>query len=263
MSPRVRIALEALTAVGIGFLSSFIIRDPYADFAIAIFSFLALEILRIGLTIDKLVNSMEILSQVVESFQHPIQSSLDLMFNALLLSQLADRSFHVGSQRIRVSASKGPELWHRILSNIESSLLATNYALPEESWLRSRYSGESGLALQRGIIQKGAIIRRIFIVDSQEELEKIKNVLKAQRDIGIDVRYMERASIKQLTIASQNVEKLGTLDFAILDDRYLVRVFLDRGRKWKEVEFSRGSDILSLAKRVYKDLWEESSLIPD
>ncbi len=259
MQPAIRIGLEILSALVIGLISSFFVRDPYVDLTIGITSFIMFEVLRIGLKVDNMSRSVETIAEVIKSLQTPIRNNLDSYFNTLLLSQL-NRSFQKSEiNKIRIPASEGHSFWLRLFPYVEASYQATTFTPYSEGWERG-FSDKSML-LHKEKIANGVHITRIFIVKDPTEFQELKRVMQSQKEIGIQVRYIELATLNQLSVTSQNIKKFGTFDYAILDNTHVFKVYLDRNRKWTELELSNDINDLALAKDIYDDIWTEAQMI--
>jgi hypothetical protein len=253
----IRIAVEILSSVIIGILSSFIIQDPYVDLAIGIMVFLVIEVVRMGMTVDSIDHSVKLLAEVIRSFQRPARNSLDSYFNTLLLAQLNKGLQGSGPHRIKVPASEGHSFWLRLFPYTETNYLATSHTPYEEGWERG--FSDKGMVLHKSKIDDGVQINRVFVVKDAAEYKSLREVIQFQKDIGISVRYIELDTIKKIRVLHKNLQRFGTYDFAILDGTHVFKVLLNRNREWTSIELWDDSDSLALAKQIYEDIWEEAT----
>lgn len=252
-----RIALEIFASIIIGIISSFFIKEPFIDLFIGVATFLTLEILKIGLLVDKIKQSVTTLAEVANSLQRPFHNTIDSFFNTLILSQLKRNYFNAMPHRIKIPASDAQSFWLRTLSYVDESYFGISYTKLSEGWERG-YTTKA-MTLHREKIAQGVQFNRLFIVDDDEELKKIKKTMNAQKDMGIIVRYLKIDAMKNLRITSKNIRLFGTYVYAILDHTYVLKFFLDRKRRWTELELTNDEEIIALAKNIYQDLWEEST----
>ena len=159
MNTGIRIAIEILSSIVIGILSSFIIQDPYVDLAIGIMVFLVIEVVRMGMTVDSIDHTVKLLTEVIRSFQKPVRNSLDSYFNTLLLAQLNKGFQGSGPNRIKVPASEGHSFWLRLFPYTETNYLATSYTPYEEGWERG--FSDKGMVLHKSKVDDGVQINRI------------------------------------------------------------------------------------------------------
>lgn len=257
MNTGIRIAIEILSSIVIGVISSFFIQDPYVDLAIGILAFLVIEVVRIGMTVDGVNHSLRLLAEVTQSFQKSPRNSLDAYFNTLLLSQLNKGFQNSGPHRIKIPVSEGHSFWLRLFPYTETNYLATSYTPYEEGWERG--FSDKGMVLHKSKIDEGVQINRVFIITDEREYKGLKNVILFQKEMGVNVRYIEISRVRKIGILHKNMRKLGTYDFAILDGTHVFMVFLDRNRKWTGIELRNDQETLALAKQVYEDIWEEAT----
>lgn len=259
MQPAIRISLEIVSALVIGLISSFFVRDPFVDLTIGITSFIMLEVLRTGFKVDSINRSVETMAEVIKSLQTPIRNNLDSYFNTLLLSQI-NKGFQKSEiNKIRVPASEGHSFWLRLFPYVETSYQATTFTPFSEGWERG--FSDKGMLLHKEKIANGVLINRVFIVKDQFEFEKLQQVMQSQKEMGIQVRHIESATLYKLGVTSHNIRKFGTLDYAILDNTHVFKVYLDRNRRWTELELSNDVNDLALAKDIYDDIWTEAETI--
>lgn len=257
MPPYLRIALEILTSIVIGVLSSFFVQDPYADLAIGVLAFLVIEVSRMGLAVDELSHSVGLLAEVAQGLLKPSRNGLDAYFSSLLLGQLNRSAQNSGPHRIAVPASQGHAFWLRLFPYTESSYQATSFTPYEEGWERG--FSDKGMLLHKAKLEAGVQISRVFIYSDAAELARLRPVIQAQQELGISVRAISLERVKKIRLLAHNFQRFGSYDFAILDGTHVFKVNLDRRRQWTGIELLNDAETLALAKQIYEDLWEEAA----
>jgi hypothetical protein len=257
MSIRVRILLEIIVSIIVGFLSDFVIRDPFISFAVGVFSFLVVETVRTGIQIDHINQSVNILAEVTGTFRTAFRNNLDSYFYMLLLSRINKTFRDSDISRIAIPASDGHGFWLRIFSYTETSYLATTHSSYYEGW--NRGFSDQNMIIHKSKIDSDVNIKRVFIVHDAKDYETMKEIMILQKEIGINVRYIYVSKIKSIDFLLTKVRRFGTYDFAIIDDTHTLKVFLNRNRRWTGLELSNDVDTLRLAKVIYEEIWHEST----
>jgi hypothetical protein len=145
-----------------------------------------------------------------------------------------------GPHRIKIPVSEGHSFWLRLFPYTDTNYLATHYTPYEEGWARG--FSDKGMVLHKSKIDEGVQINRVFIVANEREYDGLKNVIRFQKEIGVNVRYIEISRVRKISILHKNIRKLGTYDFAVLDGTHVFMVFLDRivnGRASNSVTIKR------------------------
>lgn len=157
-----------------------------------------------------------------------------------LNSSLADR-FRASAQleallRYRtetIPSGRMDEVWLELIWGIRSEYLATNY-INAPALYRTGYAG-SALAIQSTKIKTmSAKIRKVFIVDSDNELNEIRDILTQQKEAGIEVKYIHKKKIDANQGLAAKCAHLETIDFGLFDSHVLLLWFL--GKKKRSVE---------------------------
>lgn len=148
------------------------------------------------------------------------------------------------------------QLWWRI----ENELLAAHYVNPDESW--GRAYGELVNEIQRTKIKVNkATIRRVFIVDSEEEVDKLRSVMSKQRGAGVKVKCIFKRKIDTTSMLKAGADRLETLDFDVIDSKFVWLTLLDKSRKIKHGKIIFGMEECDRYKRFYDYLFEEAEEI--
>lgn len=153
-----------------------------------------------------------------------------------------------------------PDVWIEFLWRIGNRLLATSYINPDEGWDQA-YT-ELALEIQRTKIKVNkADIRRVFIVDSEEEITKLRNTICKQKEAGIKVKYIFKRKVEAKSMLKTWADKLETLDFGLVDSKLVSLVFVDKNRRIKHGKVVFNREGYDRYKRFYDSLFEEAEEI--
>jgi hypothetical protein len=142
-----------------------------------------------------------------------------------LVQELADRSktnadleelfkFRSGE----VSEHEMGEAWTYLLWRTRKSYRATNYIKNAEIY-EMGYA-KAALQIQAAKVEAQHVdIKKVFIVDNDQELNEMKPVFKNQHDLGIQVRYIFYGEIQSKRMLNEKALELATIDFGLIDDR--------------------------------------------
>ena len=126
----------------------------------------------------------------------------------------------------RLSSHEMPKAWGSLLWEMTGSFDATSYVRPDHY---SHSYPELGLAIQKAKIQVSKMqVRRIFILENDNELPQLIPYAIIQADIGIAVSYVLMDDIK----AHPLVRQLETIDFGLFEmqNSELAFLWLLKGR---------------------------------
>lgn len=156
-----------------------------------------------------------------------------------------------------------PDLWINLLWKIKKEFWAANYIKPEEGW--NQAFTELGLEIQRTKVRvNNADIRRVFIVESEDEIDQLRDTMHRQKNAGIQVRYIFKEAIETKSMLKTLAEKIETFDFALVDAELVFLVFVDKDRKithGKVVLFEK--EEIDKYKRFYTHLFEEAKEVKE
>jgi len=150
----------------------------------------------------------------------------------------------------------------QLLWRMETGLLATNYVDPKEGWTRAY--GELYSEIQRTKVKVNkADIRRVFVVDGEEEVGTLQSVMSRQRESGIRVKYIFRKKIETTSMLKTAADRLETLDFDVVDSKYVWLLFLDKSRRIKYGRLVFDKEECDRYKRFHVHMFEEAEEIED
>lgn len=166
----------------------------------------------------------------------------------------------LGTPVVRISKDGVALLWKTCLSRMQHSWTATSYIKPEQGW--NQAFTKEGLEIQRQKVFAGAMIKRVFIVDSQQELDSLKDVIRAQESAGITVRWLSRQKIDTLSSLEAASKNLETFDFVVADSSTLLLICIDEKRVIQRAEVCDRPQQVNRYQEFHDLLWAESNPLP-
>jgi hypothetical protein len=246
-------ALEIAAGVVVGYIS-YAVSAPTSDLA-GMFGIM------IGLMTTLVV------ALLIESYRHA-QSINDTNLRLTTLTEMiAQRHQDTWdfAQILRYGATTVPnEQWidvlMQLLWRIKHRLLATNYVNPKEGW--GRAYGELYHEIQRSKIKVSkAVISRIFIVDSQEEVTQLQSIMARQHEAGIKVKYILKKEIETTSVLKTGLASIESLDFDVIDDKLVWLTLIDKDRKVRHGKILFGKEKCERYKRFHDNLYLEAEEI--
>lgn len=178
-------------------------------------------------------------------------SALDRLFTEELLREVT----HCGQTleqlqngTLRVVGDEAHMLWSKVLKATETSFFTTNIFRFRGVLLGSRDS-QHLLEIQNELAQRlgPKQVERLFVYEPDDE-PKVDKIIRSQRSIGIEAWKVSRAQFDRLSADGNWVEKIGSEDFSIVDDRFLYLTTIDfRTGRVLYVDLYRGGVRLSAA----------------
>lgn len=205
-----------------------------------------------------------VVAQLVESYRHAQdigKVNSDLCY---LLEKIGEKQQDASDfTRIlcygvtTIPREKFMEVLIQLLWRVKSEILGANYIDPKEGW--GRAYGELFTEIQRTKIKVNkATIRRVFIVDSEEEIETLRSIMHKQKETGIRIKCIFRRKIESTTTLKARVDKLETLDFDVIDSEYVWLSILDKNRKIKYGKVIFGKEVCDKYKRFHDEIFDEA-----
>jgi len=125
-----------------------------------------------------------------------------------------------------------PITWFELLWATRKTYYATNYIRQEDIY-EFKYA-ESALSIQKAQIDvRNIIVNKVFILDSEDEIDKIEASLIDQTNLGINAKFILKETIDSTDFLKNRVEKLETIDFGIFDSSVAFLWQLENNRKIK------------------------------
>ncbi len=102
-------------------------------------------------------------------------------------------------------------------------------------------------------------VRRIFIVESQAELEHMLPTLRALEENQINVRYALRSALESNSLVRAQIAALRTLDFTLIDGFVVWQLLLDKNRRIKSGTLHFDERLTAKYAEVFRLLWDASA----
>jgi hypothetical protein len=149
------------------------------------------------------------------------------------------------------------DIFLQLLWRMENGVLAANYVSPGEGWRRAY--GELYNEIQHTKVKVNkADIRRVFVVDDEKEVQVLRAVMSEQKETGVKVRYIFKRKIDGTSMLKSAADKLETLDFDVVDSKYVWLALLDKNRRIKYGKLVFAREECDRYKRFYHHLFEEA-----
>ena len=149
--------------------------------------------------------------------------------------------------------------WQQAIINTDNSWFCTNYVDDQEHWKKG--FTKSGIELQRLSIKLFRTkVRRIFIYDdvSKALLADRKEIMKTQLSYGIEVKWLTCDMFLKYAPFSQFMDLIGTFDFAIINDKYLLEFFQKTDKTFTRLQCTSEEKLVQEIIMLYSWLWDES-----
>ena len=145
----------------------------------------------------------------------------------------------------------------QLVWGIDTAVLATNYIHPDEGW--GRAYGDLYHEIQRSKVKVNkATINRVFIVDNENEVDRLRSVMLSQKEAGVKVKIIFRSRIESTSVLKTAATKIETLDFDVFDSRYVWLTILDKNRKIKHGKIVFGKEACERYTRFHNHLFMEA-----
>jgi len=153
---------------------------------------------------------------------------------------------------------KAVKVWLDLLWLSSSRYWSTNYI--NELW--DSTISELALAIQTAKVKVDNVnMKRVFIIDDIIEFESLKNVIKTQCDVGIEVRYIFMSELEKEQYIWKQLKALNTFDISLVDSEIVFQVMLDKNRKIKSENIEIDSKLCKELEEVFKMLFDISRQI--
>ncbi len=120
-----------------------------------------------------------------------------------------------------------------------------SYVANDETWHLAW--GKKLLSIQEERIKNDCVVERIFLVDSDDEVNLIENVAKSHHQIGIKVSWLLKDKLLESTSVYEAHNNLRTFDVAIADNSWVCLTYLDKKRMITSAEASMKKDFVKAA----------------
>ncbi|MCD6262620.1 MAG: hypothetical protein J7J52_06320, partial [Deltaproteobacteria bacterium] len=83
---------------------------------------------------------------------------------------------------------------------------------------------------------------------TEDELNKLNETMRMQKDIGIEVYYLKKSKFVNNKLVKEYLKSIETLDIGISDDIWVYRTHLDKRRKMIGASASRSEGLKQKAQ---------------
>ncbi len=190
--------------------------------------------------------------------------SFDLFWGLSLLR--AKEGFYnlLDSGDFIVNREQTPKFWLQSIINTDSSWLGTNVVSSDQEWETGWEN--KGIQYQKlGVETSNIIVKRVFIFDTPQCINnKMRDIMLKHQENGVQVKWITKDSNNLIWSPFELFEQLlGTTDFAIIDNGYLLSFLLTKDKILTSVKCTQDKNLVSKINDLYARLWEQSKLISD
>lgn len=168
----------------------------------------------------------------------------------------------ISEKPVIIAAKDIQKLWLELLWEVEKSFWALTYLKPEETWNRE-YTSKGNYIQQAKIEAKDVTIKRVFVVNEVSELGTFYDNIEKQKEMKIDVKFILKKDLNDLWRGHLKTHKIPSLDFAIIDEKYLVIVYMNKNRAMLKAEFHNITENNNFYIDLFTTAFGESKDIPN
>jgi RimJ/RimL family protein N-acetyltransferase len=176
--------------------------------------------------------------RLAESFHRSQRELLDALQSRVAKAEDLGHVFQYVEREL--SKSEVPRVWVDLVSRFQQEYYATNYIQMGEIYTTDW--ADAALAVQNGKKRASdkVTIKKVFLIDNENEMYQLAEHLKKQRELGIRIHYLFRREIDQDEELRSKVYELPSPDFGIFDNDHVLVWELDgRTLKGGRVLFSQ------------------------
>jgi hypothetical protein len=238
------LGFELVVSVALGLVTTFWVSGSEA-FLIGLGAFFCIEIVRMRSAVEKSSSIADRVTRWLELLRpNDSVAELAMLYGLKKITQLSVDSVYV-------DRSLAWHFWRQCMLRATTRWAVLNYSIPDEGWTLAW--GDAALALQQERVSNGCRVQRVFIVESEEELEDLQRIMSRQATIGVEVAYLFKKDLFTLPKARELAEAIGTLDFAVVDNSWTFISNLDSRRRVIRVGATSDSSTLTQAIALFDE----------
>lgn len=181
---------------------------------------------------------------------------LDGLSDQLLSSSDVARLLKYGT--LHVPREHTTRAWLELLWGARNRYWGTSATAPGEVVDTSTF--QLGMAILAAKVRVDQLdVRRLFIVDDEPELERMKGVFQAVAKAQIHVKYILRADIDRHPLLKAQMDQIPSLDFVVVDSRIAWFLLIDRDRRIRSGEAFWDRRLASRCEEAFSLLWESAT----
>lgn len=185
--------------------------------------------------------------------------SRDRFSEIALLYRLRGDGKMISANTLVVDRGKVLNLWKDCMTE-SMRWLAVTYTRQEISW-DTAWGDAIAQGMQTERITAGGVIKRVFVLDDMTEFERMRRIIEGHSKIGVDARWILKSELLKNQLVRERIESLGTLDVSIVDDSWILRIFLDPARQYTSSEINRDADLREKAVLVFTEAFAAGNRI--
>lgn len=228
-----------------GWITSFHFINPDFSFLFGLGTFIALQLITViiaNATIRETISNISIVNDYLKNG--------DSFTEMAVIYALRSASY--AKDKIDVHKDDVLELWKECISRIKSKWTVLSYATPEDCW-NLTWGAKHSLAIQNERIKAKCQIQRIFLVDSDKEIENLRSAIANQKGIDITVKWLTVHELLENRCCKQAVKELKTFDVAVADESWVFMTFLDNSKNIVSARATRTASHLKAAKKLLSE----------
>ena len=238
--------LDITGAALFGFITSFWLNAETA-FIVGMLAFISTQFVRFQVSLNTL---REQTSRTEAYFSAIVTND---KFNEMQLLYNIRKSYTLTDDSIIVDKNHILELWRDAISRVDSSWIAIQYARPDQTWGLG-WGSSIGLNIQEERIKSGCTIKRIFVIDNEDEKHIWVETVKLQKMIGVKVGWVSKSRLMANTTLFEKFSNLKTMDIALADSRWAFLIYLDYNRNCIEACLTRKNDVIKEVNFVVNEI---------
>lgn len=191
---------------------------------------------------------------------HKNARSFDVLWSICLLRARAKAYTQSGYDAFVIEQHQIPSFWMEAITSSYKSWLCTDCEKVAEPW-GYQWSRERALRFQRWAMDESAQVQRIFLFHDEGAISPVyKSLVSAHLDIGVNIRWLALNNDSENSRLEFFRDKIGTIDFAIIDDAYLLAFELSKDGTTHSLRCTRDKGLVAELKRQYLTLWDNGRL---
>ena len=227
-------AFFAFIVFGANFAMSYVtswhLSNSHAFLTSLLFFFIG-ELIVIRNKVGKLLEQHEFLVPLIKNLK------LENKFSEIIVLYALRAFKKITAGSVTVQKEDVWNFWWDCFSRIKNRWVVISYVDNNEAWNMGWGRGKT-IFIQEERIKNGCIIERVFLVDTEDEVEKIHEIAETHQKIGIKVSWCLKQHLFQNEPVKQAYNEIKTLDIALIDDSWVCKTFLNSKRKVTGAEAS-------------------------
>jgi uncharacterized membrane protein YeaQ/YmgE (transglycosylase-associated protein family) len=120
-----------------------------------------------------------------------------------------------------------------------------------------------GLAILSAKVRVDQVdVRRIFVVDSQQELQHVLPAMRLQQERELNVRWVLRSALESHPLLQAQLGSLPSLDFVVIDRSVVWLLLLDGDRRIRSGSLHFDDALNERFGEVFRLMWDAGSPLP-